>query len=337
MRVLIVASDLPTTTSPATGIFIAEQARSLRAAGVAVDLLSLNARATRWNYALGFPRLLKAIASNAYHVVHTHHTYSYILVDLARRMAGVRAPIVFTNHDGEVLDPTRTHRVWHPRSVFRRSLLLKRFAANRADFVIFVSRYIAAALGLGRHVRQAVIPCGVDLQKFKPLDRRACRKQLALPEDHFIVFFPAHPKARGKWFALAQAAFEIVRARIPTSVLLIGGSIPYDAMPIYYGAADVVLQSSIYEASPTIVKEALACERPLVSTDSGDTRDIVSGVPFCFVCGNSATELAERMVQCLGQWAVHGRARLLSAGLSLEQVAQRIIAVYDTIARPRKP
>ncbi len=328
MRVLIVTSMYPTETSY-TGIFVAEQVRSLRAARVNVDVLSFNVGKTRLNYVLSFPRLFRAIRANGYGLVHTHHTYSFLLVDLARRLARTRVPIVLTNHEGEVFNSESRARTWHPTSWFRHSLLLKRLAARRADFVIFVSQQLASAVSGSD--RQAVIPCGIDLDKFKPLDRLQCRKILGLPPDHVVIFFPASPTAKGKWFALAKAAYEIVRKRFPGSLLLTGGSIPYDSMPVYYNAADVVLQSSFYEASPTVVKESLACEIPLVSTDSGDTREIVEGVSFCFVCGNDSRELAGRILECLGHRALNGRQRLLREGLSLEQVARKIIGVYERL------
>lgn len=333
MRVLIVTSMYPTGSSY-TGIFIAEQVRSLRAARVNVDVLSFNVGKTRLNYALSFPRLFRAIRSNGYSLVHTHHTYSFFLVDLARRLARTRVPIVLTNHEGEVLNSKGRARSWRPTSWLRHSLFLKRLAARRADFVIFVSQRVASAVsGSDRH---AVIPCGIDLDKFKPLDRRQCREILGLPADRVVIFFPANPQAKGKWFALAEAAYEIVRKRLPGSLLLTGGSIPYDSMPVYYNAADVVLQSSFYEASPTIVKESLACEIPLVSTDSGDTREIVEGVSFCFVCGNDSLELADRILECLGHRALKGRQRLLVEGLSLEQVARKIIGVYERVLGGRE-
>src|SRR5262249_11487138 len=148
--------------------------------------------------------------------------------------------------------------------------------------------------------RYQVIPCGVDIARFAPADRLVSRERLGLPADGTVLFFPASPWARGKRFELVQAVYARLQGQLPSLTLVTGGGIPYEIMPVYYNAADVVLQSSYYEASPMIVKEALACEVPLVSTDSGDTREVIAGVPHCFVCRDDPAELAERVMACLG-------------------------------------
>lgn len=330
MRVLVVTNQFPIPSRPSYGIFVAEQVRSLRSAGLQVDVLFFNPKKTRLNYGLSLPRVIRALRSSRYDIVHTHHTYSMVLVDVARRLAGPRVPVVLTNHEEEVTDREKKTRTWRPTSQLRHSLLLKRFVARRADFVVFVSDQMATLFS--SNVPHEVIPCGVDLTKFRPLDRSLCRGRLSVPDDAVVIFFPASPQAEGKRFALAEAAYRIVRERHPHSLLLTAGAISHDLMPIYYNAADVVLQASFYEASPTVVKEALACEVPLVSTDSGDTRETVKGVPYCFVCADDPFELANHALMCLGHRAVGGRQQLLSKDLGLEQIAQKLIRVYQQVA-----
>ena len=331
MRVLVVTSMYPTAQLPHYGVFIAEQVRSLRSAGIDVDVEFVNPRRTRLNYALGVRPVLEQLRRKPYDVIHTHHSYTVPLVSAARALARSRAPIVLTNHEGEALDQTPRRRPWRIVDGARSSRALKRWMAARADFVIFVSRQLSEALATnGRH---QIIPCGVDTTRFAPSDRLSCRRQLGLPSDGTVLFFPASPRARGKRFELVEAAFARLRGRVPGPVLVTGGGIPYETMPVYYNAADVVLQSSFYEASPTIVKEALACEIPLVSTDSGDTREVIEGVPFCFVCRDDPDEVAARVMTCLGHRATGGRARLMLKGLSLEQVTDTLIQLYRTVGR----
>jgi glycosyltransferase involved in cell wall biosynthesis len=168
----------------------------------------------------------------------------------------------------------------------------------------------------------------MDMEKFRPLDRAACRERLGMPSGAPIVFFSGRPAASYKGFALARATYEIVERRLPGALLVTAGSIPYDEMPLYFNAADVVLQTSFCEASPTVVKEALACEVPLVSTDVGDTREITSGVPYCFVCPSNPVELADRVLDCIGHRAAGGREQLLAKRIALNQVTARVIEVY---------
>jgi teichuronic acid biosynthesis glycosyltransferase TuaC len=328
MRILVVTTMYPTESMPHVGAFVAEQVRSLGAAGIQADLLFINPTKTRLNYALGLPSILRAVRTTRYDAIHTHHTYTVALVDIARTLTHRRVPLVLTNHEGEAL--ARTQRaVGDLASRFARSVAVKRWMARRADFVVFVSRQLSDAIATnGRH---EVIPCGVNMDKFQPIDRARCRAKLGIRADAIVLFFPASPTARGKRFELVDGAQKIIRRHHPHVQLLTGGAIPHSLMPMYYNAADVIVQSSFYEASPTIVKEALACEVPLVSTDSGDTREIIDGVRNCFVCADDPAEIASRVLMCVGHRAIGGRERLLAMGLSLEQVAQRLIRIYETI------
>jgi len=329
MRILVVTNMFLS----GNGNWVAEQVRSLRDLGVHVDVAFYDTKRTRLNYALSTPGIARALRSQRYDIVHTHHTYTLFNVLVAKSLSGVRTPVILTNHEPEILDRGGRTRSWHPSSHLRHWLGPKRYAARRADFVIFVARQLASVLGFdGRHT---VIPCGVDLSKFRPMDRRRCRSRLGVPEDAMVVFFPANPSVQRKRFPLALEAVSLVRREIDKVVLLTGGGIAADDMPYYYNAADVVLQTSYCEASPTVVKEALACETPVVSTDAGDTRDVIEGVEWCAVCPEDSSQLARRLVAARGRQAGNARRRLLDLELDLAQVARRILAVYERVAGQR--
>jgi len=329
MRVLVVTSIFLS----GHGNFVAEQVRSIRSAKIDVDVLFFDPRQNRANYASNLPRIIRAIGSRRYDIIHTHHTYTMILVDIAKRLTRSTTPTVLTHHEPETLDSEGRTRTWHPTSQLRHSKRLKRFAARRADFVIFVSRQLATTLAIDRP--QDVIPCGVDLGKFRPLDRMESRRRLGLPADRQMFFFPPHPKNRRKRFELDRQAYELVRAELPDVLIVTGGDIHADTMPLYYNAADVMVQTSYCEASPTVVKEALACELPVVSTDVGDTREMIEGVPHCWVCPEEPRELAKRILEANGHRAQGARDHLLRKGLGLEQVAQRVTQVYEQVLNGR--
>jgi len=327
MRVLVVTSIFLS----GHGNFIAEQVRSLRSAGLDLDVIFFDPRETRLNYAMNWPRVVGAIGRGRYDIIHTHHTYTMIMVGAGKKLTGSTTPVVLTVHESEILDRAGRTRTWHPTSQLRHFLPLKRFAAGQADFVVFVSRQLAAALPAPRP--QEVIPCGIDLVKFRPLAQAECRRRLGLPAPpRPIVFFPPNPRNRRKRFELAQRAYDLVREESPDAVMVTGGHVDADEMPLYYNAADVTVQTSYCEASPTVVKEALACEVPVVSTDVGDTREVVEGVPHCWVCSEDPRELADRILSACGHRATGARQRLLQLGLGLDQVAERMIRVYERVA-----
>jgi glycosyltransferase involved in cell wall biosynthesis len=325
MRVLVVTS----LYLSGNGNWVAEQVRSLRDLGAQVDVVFFDTKQTRWNYALSIPGIVRRIRSRRYDIVHTHHTYTLFDVLIARSLSGARIPVILTNHEGEILDRDGRTLSWHPSSHLRNWLGVKRYAAQRADFVIFVAQDLATALRFdGRH---AVIPCGVDLGKYRPLDRYECRKHLGVPENTMVVFFPANPRNQRKRFALAQDALAHVRREVDGAFMLTGGGIAADEMPYYYNAADVVLQTSYYEASPTVVKEALGCEVPVVSTDVGDSRELIDGVEWCAICKEDPEELARYLLAAQGRRPQGARRRLLDRELDLAQVARRIMRVYEQV------
>ncbi len=325
MRVLVVTNMY----LAGNGNWVAEQVRSLRSEGINVDVLFFDTKRTRAYYVIALPTVFRAVKSGRYDVIHTHHTYTLLMVLLARALSATRVPVVLTNHEPEILDRQGRTRTWHPTSLLRHSLRVKKFAARRTDFVIFVANQLAERLEFeGRHV---VIPCGVDLEKFRPLDRSLCRQRLGLAEDAVVVFFPANPRNARKRFSLAREAFLILEKEERNAVMLTGGSIAADDMPLYYNAADVVIQTSFCEASPTVVKEALACETPVVSTDVGDTREVIEGIANCAVCADDPANIAAHLLSARGRRAAGGRGRLIARGLSLSQVARRVIGVYEKV------
>ncbi len=325
MRILVVTS----LYFSGLGNWVTEQVRSLRSLNLEVDVIFFDTRRTRLHYGLRVPDVVRALRSKKYDIVHTHHTYTMLMVDIAKTVSRSRIPVVLTNHEPEIVDRQGRTRTWHPTSWLRHNLRLKRFAARRADYVIFVARPLTDVLAVDG--RQAIIPCGVDLDKFKPMDRLACRRGLGIPQDRTVIFFPPAPAVLRKRFSLAKATHGIVRRVDPDCILVTGGGIPADEMIFYYNAADVVLQTSFCESSPTVVKEALACEIPVVSTNVGDTQEVLADVPYCAVCLEEPEALAKRVLEARGHRAIGGREQLLRKNLSLEQVAEQILRVYEEV------
>lgn len=339
LRVLVFTNTYPSKQHTVIGLWLLEQVRSLRQKGVECDVIHINPEETYMNYLRGLRELVKRIRSHRCDIIHTHHTYTVYLAYLARLLAARSIPIVFTCHEQQLLERKGTgfyggsHRRTHaysPLRFLRYSPFLRRLAASMADSVIFVSRELVERVSPS--VPTELIQCGIDLDSFRPLDQEGCRRQLGLSPDTTVIFFPGDVRKKHKRFELAQETFTILRRRLTGDVtMLAGGDIPLEQMPLYYNAADVVLQTALAEASPTIIKEALACEVPVVSTDCGDTRDMLQGIPYCFVCEDNANALADHVQVALAHRAVGGRERIRERRLSLDQIADRVIEVYSRV------
>ena len=183
------------------------------------------------------------------------------------------------------------------------------------------------------HGRYDTIPAGVDMDRFRPMDRLACRSALGLRHDTPVVFFPANPdRDFSKGYSLFRDALSSLHSRVH---VLTGGTIHPEQMPVYMNAADVVVQTSRYEASPMVVKEALACERPLVSTIVGDVPDLCRGLTGCFTCTRDPHDVARKIESALALQGVApgGRSRLAERRLSLAAVAERYVDLYRQVSQ----
>src|SRR5262249_1557511 len=84
-------------------------------------------------------------------------------------------------------------------------------------------------------------------------------------------------------------AVEILNERLPARLIIAWG-VPHAEIPVYMGACDVFVFTSSQEGSPDIVKEALACDLPVISVAVGDVRQRLQGVEGCEVCADERPE-----------------------------------------------
>lgn len=203
---------------------------------------------------------------------------------------------------------------------------LSRLCAARADAVIVMSDEMSAELDVDSHV----VPHGVDFDRFRPIDRSEARATVSWDEDGYQVLFPYDRSREIKNFPRAQRVVELAEERLgePIELRTVTGA-EHEDMPPYLNAADVMLLTSRREGSPNSVKEALACNVPVVSTDVGDVSDRLSNVSRSAVADTDG-ELADRLVEILrSDRRSDGREEIRE--LSLERQVDRIQDVYRAV------
>jgi len=181
--------------------------------------------------------------------------------------------------------------------------------------------------------RCCVIPCGVDLERFRPMDASEARSRLNLPAGAKLVLFAAAMRPE-KRFDLVQEAFALVERQLPEAQLVVVSNQPPELVPIYMNACDVLVLASRKEGSPQVVKEAMACNLPVVSTATGDVREVIGGVEGCYICAADPQDIADKLAAALAFGRrTDGRKRV--EDLSMERVAERIIEAYGQILARR--
>ena len=86
-----------------------------------------------------------------------------------------------------------------------------------------------------------------------------------------------------------------------------------------------------------VIKEALALNVPIVTTDVGDVRKIIGDTVGCFICKATPRDVAEKINNVLEfNRRTNGRDRILALGLGLREVSRKIIKIYEGLSKVNK-
>ncbi len=322
IRVLMITSDWPDHASwGGTATFISRQVDFLRAAGVDVDVFRFHGGGQPVRYASAWLDVQRRLRRERYDLVHAQFGQSGLLA-LPKRLPLV---VTFRGDDLEGVLSNSTGRLT-PRG--RVLPMVSRVVARRADATIVVSAHLKAFL---HHEAQPhVIPSGLDLERFRLIPQAEARRHLGLPPDRPLVLFVGSPTSTRKRYDLARQAVDIVQPSLPAELVL-GWAIPHDQIPYYMNACDALVFTSRQEGSPNVVKEALACNLPVVSVAVGDVPERLRDLPGCEVCADDLPEtIAAALVRALhrGQRTA-SRERMLE--LDEHVITKKVMGVYRSV------
>lgn len=285
-----------------------QQADTLRALGNEVDLFFIRGRGLP-GYLKSIPLIRKKICEGGYDIIHAHYSLTAFAVSFAGRH-----PMVVSLTGSDVMGMP----LMLP--------LIRLFSRFRWVRVIVKTTTMKALLRAGRI---SVIPNGVDTTRFTPADKSEARERLGLTGKR-IVLFVADPAREEKNYPLAREA--VSRLRRDDTVLLPVHGVPHELMPTYYNAADLLLLTSRWEGSVNSVKEAMACNLPVVSTDVGDVRENTSDLAGYFITSFDAAEIAGKIATALDSTVeIRARERLFELRLDSASVARKLIELYNSV------
>ena len=327
MRVLAVTNLYPTAQNPSWGTFVEQQVQGLRRLGMNVGVVLFDRVQKKLGAYLGMSKKLKdSVAAFNPDIVHV--MYGGVMAEVVTRVVKDK-PVVVSFCGTDLLAGSYFH--WPRRLVVKYGVVASHLAAKRAKGIIVKSRNLESALPGGINPSKIrLIPNGVDLNRFQPRDREASQRTLEWDHQTFHILITAYPGHLRKRFDLAQAAVEKLKCEGISAELHQLRGVPHEEVPLWLNASDALLLTSIHEGSPNIVKEALACNRPVVSVDVGDVRERLNGIEGCYVADPNSGNLADKLHLVFNgpRW-VNGRSHMQS--FSLEQVAHRLQEFYDTL------
>lgn len=172
-----------------------------------------------------------------------------------------------------------------------------------------------------------VIPNGVNTSKFHPGDKTEARKKLKWPHNESIILFPSDPNRPEKNYNLLQSAIGYIKKSVQIKTMV---DIPNEEVVHYYNAADVVVLPSLWEGSPNAVKEAMACNRPIVATPVGDIPLLLNGAEGTFITQFDEKDFANNISKALEYKSSKGRVQITNLGITSDQIAQKLIQVYQS-------
>lgn len=312
IRVLVLTNMYPYEADPSFGTFVHAQVRALRELGVDIDVLFVNGRASRWGYVMGCCRFWRQLAFVRYDLIHAHYVFSGWIA-----RAQLHLPIVQSFHGaGEMFG----YQGW----------LCKRLAPL-VDEVIVTSAQHKAELG---HEEAHVIPCGVDLDLFSPRPRDEACGELGWEPSRSAVIWVGDPRPE-KRLGLIHTAYDLLRQRRDNVDLHVVTKVPHTAIPTYMNAADVLVLASDFEGSPVVIKEAMACNLPIVSTAVGDVPEVIGDMEGCFLAEQNAEDLAANLDLALS-FGRRTRGREVIQHLQVRGEAERIRDLYEKVVARRR-
>ena len=310
--------------------FVLEQGESLRQLGMDIEYMPV-----RGNYFLAVRDLKRKIRECNPDIVHAHYGLSAITAELQSLV-----PVVTTFHNGETL----SKHVNFLTSLF----------SLRAKHVIYVAQHIYDLVYF-KAKNHSIIPCGVNMDDCHIIDQIAARQQLGFEDGvKYILFGGGFDNLRKNYAILYDAVERIEQApwvpveggeRCGNIVCLEMKGLSRAECVLRMNACDLFALPSHSEGSPQALKEAMACNCPILATDIADVRTVLSDLPGHYILRNprktherwdadeksldEMTELLQEALQFTDRTS--GRDRIIEMGLSNEQVAQRLIAIYKAI------
>ena len=305
--------------------FVKTQADSISKKGIDLDWFSIKGSGIL-NYLKSIFMLRKLLKRKKIDIIHAHFGFCGIVSKLAATDEKIIVSFLGDDLIGSI---SKKHRYTRVSKIYT---VLNQFFANFIyDYNIVKSKSLEKKLKKKKNL--SIIPNGVNFSIFKTMIKEDARIFLGLPFKKKIIFFVGNPEGQVKNFKLALVAFEIIKKDFNV-IMIPCKDIPFEKMPYYYNVADVALMTSFHEGSPNVIKEAMTCNCPIVSTNVGDVEEITKNTKGCYITSFDPRDVAEKIELALkfGR-RTNGRKRILELGLEIDTIAPKIINIYKKILK----
>lgn len=282
-------------------IVVKNQGLSLENNGVTLEYFCVTGGGIL-NYFKALPKLKQKIKTFKPDIIHALYSYSGFLAFLA----GAR-PLVISLMGSDAMK----------KGVLR--FFTRQLSIRYSNLTIAKSIEMKLKLNLPDAI---VIPNGVDTELFKPLDKDKCIQKTNLDSSKKNILFVSAPARAEKNYPLAEKAVKMAHSNNNNINLVVLNNIPHSDLVWYYNSADLLLLTSKWEGSPNVVKEAMACNLPVVSTDVGDVGELLMGVENSTVCLDNPSDISRCICETIDKGEKsNGRNRIFQLGIDSTSIA----------------
>jgi len=310
MKILIIGrykEEFPQHLLP----FVVEQADAVRVLGHTIDYFPIQGSGSLAYFKAS--KLLKnKISLFKPDIIHAHYGLSGITAVLQNRI-----PVVTTFHNGEV-------------SSIGVNIISSLFSL-RAQHVIYVAQHIYDKCYFKSKTGYSILPCGISIDDCVITDQQKARQELGFHADKKYILFGGGFDNLRKNYPLLQQAIDVL-GRTDIEVLEMKG-LDRSTITKLMCACDLFALPSKSEGSPQALKEAMACNCPILATDVADIKHLLGDLDGHYVCTFEVQNVAEQLAAALTfNKRTQGRQRIMELGLSNELVAKKLIEIYVQIS-----
>jgi glycosyltransferase involved in cell wall biosynthesis len=325
MKVLHVVNVYSDKDNRAAQPFVKAQIDSLINAGIDVDVLNVKGNESKLNYLGAIRKCRKSVKEGGYDIVHGHYVYSGLIAALQTRAISV---VSFMGSDlyGTFTQNEKVTKQGHFDIHLSKCLQLM------IDGIIVKTPEMLNLLI--RPQKAIILPNGVDFNIFRKSSKEEAKQRLRLdPEKKYILFAGDYLSPR-KGYSILEEAVNRLKQDHPEYELLMAHKVPHEFVPIYMNAAEVLGLPSLKEGSPNVVKEAIACNLPVVATDVGDIREIIGHIPGCFLVKRNSKRFADALHRAAEQNSDF-RGRECIDHLRIERIAHQLQGFYTHLIKSK--
>lgn len=311
MKILIVASFNMGKFSP----FVTEQAKATEKEGCVIDYFGIKGHGIS-GYFSNRKAYLEKIRQFKPDIVHAHYGLSGLLAVMQSKV-----PVVVTFHNGETLAP------WIN--------VLSSLGATRAKYVIYVAEHIRQ-LSYYKAKDYSIIPCGIKIEDCDIIPFEEARKTLGFEDGKKYILFGGAFDVLRKNYPLLKEAISLLPNR-DNIVCLEMNKLTKPECILRMCACDLFALPTKSEGSPQALKEAMACNCPIVATDVADIKHLLGDVEGHYICSFEAANVAEQVNKalCFGK-RTNGRRRIFELGLTNDLVAKKLVTIYNKVLNKDK-